>query len=124
MSPPAPTGASGSTTRSTRWLVCAAVGLAAASGLGWSARRDTPADAVGRIEPTLIDLNTADEATLDLLPGIGPALSRRIVEDRAELGPFRTLNDLDRVRGIGPKTIERLRPFVAQPRASESPSDE
>lgn len=55
-----------------------------------------------------VDLNTADEATLQTLPGVGPALARRIVEARNEK-PFRSVDDLTRVRGIGPATVRRLR---------------
>jgi competence protein ComEA len=60
-----------------------------------------------------IDLATADAATLMTLPGIGPALAARIVEDRERNGPFRTVDDLGRVKGIGQKTLARLRPFLA-----------
>lgn len=44
-----------------------------------------------------------------MLPGIGPVLARRIVEDRALHGEFASIDDLDRVRGIGPRTIDRFR---------------
>lgn len=59
-----------------------------------------------------VDLNTAGEAELMLLDGIGPERARAIVEYRRRHGPFRTLGDLDRVRGIGPRTLERLAPWV------------
>jgi competence protein ComEA len=58
-----------------------------------------------------IDVNRADEAALERLPGIGPALARRIVEARAER-PFRSVEDLARVRGIGPATLARLGDLV------------
>ena len=45
------------------------------------------------------------------LPGIGPTLAKRIVETR-EAEPFRSVEDLRRVRGIGVKTLEKLRPLV------------
>ena len=61
---------------------------------------------------SLINLNTASAAELELLPGIGPALAQRIITDRDTRGRFRSLNDLDRVSGIGPRTIERLRDKV------------
>jgi competence ComEA-like helix-hairpin-helix protein len=72
---------------------------------------DTPAGAPPRVLRT-INVNTAGPAELELLPGIGPALAQRIVDDRAAHGPFRSVNDLDRVKGIGPRTLERLRPLV------------
>jgi competence protein ComEA len=56
-----------------------------------------------------ININTATAAELELLPGIGPALAARIVEDREKKGPFKSVDDLDRVRGIGPETIRKLR---------------
>lgn len=60
----------------------------------------------------LIDLNTAPASELDLLPGVGPVLAARIIEDRQTNGLFKDLDDLDRVHGIGPRTIERLRDMV------------
>ena len=59
-----------------------------------------------------INPNRADAATLIQLPGIGPALAKRVVAARTE-GLFRTPEDLLRVRGIGPATLTRLRPFLA-----------
>lgn len=59
-----------------------------------------------------IDLNRASEVELDRLPGVGPALAARIVEERARSGRFRTPADLERVRGIGPVAMERLHPHV------------
>ncbi len=58
-----------------------------------------------------IDINRASGAELQSLPGIGPKLSQRILDTRAEK-PFRSVDDLRRVPGIGPKTLERLRPHV------------
>lgn len=59
-----------------------------------------------------IDLNHADAASLQVLPGIGPGLADRIVRDRAVHGPFAGPSDLDRVAGVGPVLLERIRPFV------------
>jgi competence ComEA-like helix-hairpin-helix protein len=56
-----------------------------------------------------VDLNRATAAELQALPGIGPALAERIVASRAAEGPFRTVDDLLRVAGIGPAKLERLR---------------
>jgi competence protein ComEA len=60
-----------------------------------------------------LDLNTAVAADLELLPGVGPALAQRIVAYRSEHGAFADVDALGKVRGIGPKTLERLRPLVA-----------
>lgn len=72
-----------------------------------SAKASVKAASLG--EP--IDLNTAGLATLQKLPGIGPKLSQRIVDVRAQ-APFKSVDDLRRVPGIGPKTIANLRPLV------------
>lgn len=53
-------------------------------------------------------MNYASRQELELLDGVGPATSARIVQAR----PYPTVEDLLRVRGIGPKTLERLRPWV------------
>lgn len=60
----------------------------------------------------LIDLNTADEAQLQMLPSIGPKIAQRIIEDRQTHGGYESVGDLDRVSGIGPKTIEKLQDWV------------
>ena len=62
-----------------------------------------------------LDLNTADAAALQALPGVGPTLAERIVADRDAHGPFRAPEDLLRVPGIGPKRWERIRPLVRAP---------
>lgn len=59
-----------------------------------------------------LDLNTAGEADLDRLPGIGPVLAGRIVAHRAAHGPFRSTEDLLAVPGIGPRLYTRLAPLV------------
>ena len=59
-----------------------------------------------------VDLNQAEWPEFAQLPGIGETLARRIVESRASAGPFISLEDVQRVNGIGPKTMERLRPFL------------
>lgn len=59
-----------------------------------------------------INFNTADEATLQLLPGIGPAFSKRIIDYRLENGGFNSVEEITNIKGIGPKTLQRLRPIV------------
>ena len=88
--------------------------------------RDTlPAVALPRLVPAgpgvtpaeplltgLVNINTADAAALQQLPGVGPKTAERIVEHRAAHGPFRSVADLANIRGIGPRTVEQLRPLV------------
>ncbi|MDH5235540.1 MAG: helix-hairpin-helix domain-containing protein [Gemmatimonadota bacterium] len=59
-----------------------------------------------------VDLDVADSAALEALPGIGPALAARIVADREARGPFGSLAALERVRGIGPALARRVQPYV------------
>ncbi len=59
-----------------------------------------------------ININTATPAELRALPRIGPTLAERIATERDRRGPFRSLNDLDAVKGIGPKTLEQLAPLI------------
>lgn len=60
----------------------------------------------------LVDVNQADWPELALLPDIGEQLARRIVEHRETNGPFRDLDQLKDVRGIGPKTFDGMRPYL------------
>jgi competence protein ComEA len=58
------------------------------------------------------DINQATWVEWLQLEGIGETLARRIVADREENGPFRSIDDLRRVKGIGPKILERMRPSL------------
>jgi competence protein ComEA len=59
-----------------------------------------------------VNVNRADLQELQTLPGIGPALAKRIVEFRREYGPFESVEELIAVKGIGPKLLAKLRPHV------------
>jgi competence protein ComEA len=59
-----------------------------------------------------VNLNTATSAQLQRLPGVGPKLAARIIEYRDAHGPFRRVQDLVRVQGIGEKTLARLAPHL------------
>ena len=59
-----------------------------------------------------IDVNDADWPEFSQLPGIGETLARRIVDSRSVEGPFADLDELRRVRGIGSKTLERIKPYL------------
>ncbi len=63
-----------------------------------------------------VDLNSADWPELAQLPGIGPALAKRIVESRTAQGPFPDVPSVVRVRGIGQATLRRIQShLVARP---------
>lgn len=72
-------------------------------------KRKPPADPPTR-QP--VDLDTASADEIETLPGIGPALARRIVKDREANGRFGCLAALDRVKGVGPALIGKLDSLV------------
>ncbi len=59
-----------------------------------------------------VNINTAGENELTRLNGIGPALAKRICDDRNANGPFKSIDDLQRVKGIGPATVEKNRDMI------------
>lgn len=61
-----------------------------------------------------ININVASARDLERIPGIGPAMSQRIIERRRQR-PFTSVEDLMDVKGIGQKTLEKMRPFISVP---------
>ncbi|QJC54385.1 ComEA family DNA-binding protein [Paenibacillus albicereus] len=59
-----------------------------------------------------LDLNRATAEELDGLPGVGPAKAKAIVEDRERNGPFASVDEVERVKGIGPKLLEKWKNLV------------
>lgn len=78
--------------------------------VGEQAAAATPAAASGA--PSVVDLNSATAEALDALPGIGPVLAARIAAWRAANGPFRSVDELGEVSGIGESILAQLRPLV------------
>ena len=75
-----------------------------------------------------LDPNTATADDLSALPNLGPAMARRILEDREQFQKshpnepaYKTLNDLQRIKGIGPATLENLRPYLRFPTTQPTP---
>ncbi|MBC8216478.1 MAG: ComEA family DNA-binding protein [Candidatus Marinimicrobia bacterium] len=60
----------------------------------------------------IININTANKAELMTLPKIGPVTAERILHYREDYGAFKLIDNLTRVKGIGPKTLERLKPRI------------
>ena len=59
-----------------------------------------------------IDLNRATARELIQLPGVGEVIAKRIVDFREEHGPFKRVEDLMKVKGIGEKSLEKIRPYI------------
>ena len=62
--------------------------------------------------PELLNINTASAEELQALPNIGTRMAQRIVDYRTQHGPFASVDALQNVKGIGEKTLEKLRPFI------------
>lgn len=59
-----------------------------------------------------INLNTASAAQLQEVPGIGPVTAEKILKMRKSYGPFKSVDDLRAIKGIGPKRIEKMRKYL------------
>lgn len=100
-------------------LVVVGIGWGVLSGRSDTLRREEAVAAVassaeGSTLPSaaMVNLNTATSAQLRSLPGVGAALAERIIEYRRSHGPFERVEQLDKVRGIGPATMARIRAMV------------
>ena len=63
-------------------------------------------------KPALLNINTASTEELQTLPNIGEQMAKRIIDYRTQHGNFASVNALQNVKGIGPKTLEKLSPFI------------
>jgi competence protein ComEA len=70
-------------------------------------------DTAGTAQTGLLDLNTASASDLDNLPGIGQSFAERIIEYRATNGPFTSVEDLQKVKGIGAALFAKIAPLVS-----------
>jgi comEA protein len=73
--------------------------------------------------PHPVNLNTASAAELQQVPGIGPATADKILQARKSYGSFKSVDDLQAIKGIGPKRLEKMRKYltVGQPPANKKP---
>jgi comEA protein len=67
----------------------------------------------GSSQKGIVNINTAEGEQLQLLPRVGPALAERIINFREVNGPFKSVDELVAVKGIGEKSLEQLRPYIA-----------
>jgi competence protein ComEA len=68
-----------------------------------------------------IDINSASWVEWTQIEGIGEATAQKILADREANGPFRSVKELLRVKGIGPKTLEKMRPYLREPSDKVAP---
>ena len=67
-----------------------------------------------------VNLNTANSEELQQVPGIGPATADKILKMRRSYGPFKSVDDLLAIRGIGPKRLEKMRKYLTTGRSALS----
>ncbi len=60
----------------------------------------------------LVNINTASQEKLEKIPGIGPHTARLIIAFRSQVGGFKTLQDLDKVKGIGEKKLQLIKDYI------------
>lgn len=89
-------------------IVVPVIGESAPHPTGLAANPSGPASPASQTTSAVIDVNQADAAGLESLPGIGPALAAAIIEHRTTVGPFSSVEELVTVSGIGPATLARL----------------
>ena len=88
--------------------------------------QDKPAASKAAAKPAStapVNINTASAAELEGLPGIGAAMAARIVEYRQKNGPFKKIEDLMNVRGIGEKSFLKLKPLITAAPPRTEPID-
>jgi competence protein ComEA len=120
--PPAPVADPGSPRAAQVALaVCIVllVGLLAYRGYG-NRLGARPTEAVA----ARVDLNRAERTDFEQIPGVGPKLAQAIVDHRGEKGRFQSVEQLRGVKGVGPATFDKVRPFLrVDPAPAQSPSD-
>ena len=94
-------------------LVLLAIGIARTVEAVWGRPELTITEAGDVLPPSeRLNVNTATDYELAMLPGIGPKTAAAITGYRDRYGPFATLDDVTKVSGVGPATVERIRPHA------------
>ncbi|TKB11723.1 helix-hairpin-helix domain-containing protein [Desulforhopalus sp. IMCC35007] len=88
------------------------VSSVAASAVDKASKTTTQSTKSMKDAVTAVNVNTADEEMLTQLPGVGPATASAIVKYRKANGNFKSANDLLNVKGIGEKTLAKMKPFL------------
>ena len=101
--------------------ICAALAISPFPASGQA--QEAASTGATRPAGAVVNINAASADQLEALPGIGASTAARIVEYRQKNGPFRKIEDLMNVRGIGEKSFLRLKPLVSVgPAKSEKPA--
>lgn len=74
--------------------------------------KDQPQQSIQN-KPALLNINTASAEELETLSGIGPQMAKRIIQYREEQGNFASVEALTEVKGLGEKTLQKLKPFIS-----------
>ena len=71
-----------------------------------------PLNSDGNIQNSGININIASEEELETLPGIGPVAAKSIIDYRIEYGPYKNIEEIMKVAGIGPQTFEKIKHLI------------
>jgi competence protein ComEA len=94
-------------------VLCSLLLIVSLSGTALSQAAETKTTtAAAQVAGEQVDINRADLEQLATLPGIGEKLAERINAYRETNGPFKTVDDLLNVKGVGPKMLEKIRPLI------------
>jgi competence protein ComEA len=93
-------------------LVAATALVAAATGTPIAAQTKSSSASAKPVTTTVVNINTASATEIATLPGIGPKTAALIVEYRQKNGPFKKIEELMNVKGVGEKSFLKLKPFV------------
>src|SRR5882762_7380438 len=69
----------------------------------------------------LVNINAATSEELQLVPGIGPSTAEKILQMRKSYGPFKSVDDLLAIRGLGPKRLEKMRKYLTVGKTAKAP---